>query len=120
MAAYTQNYNLIKPATTDNYSVKDFNDNADLIDAELAKLHGSFSVITMSALAWSDSQYSFETDYPVASYDLEIALDSTATSAQVEAFISAQMVGSATSNVVKAYGTVPTVDIPVILKVVKK
>ena len=64
--------------------------------------------------------YSFESTYPNASYDIEIALDSTATSEQAEAFNDAQIVGSATSNVIKAYGDVPTVDIPIIIKVVEK
>ena len=32
---YTTNFNLKKPATTDKYSVADFNSNADTIDSEL-------------------------------------------------------------------------------------
>ena len=35
MATYTLNYKLKKPAESDFYSVKDFNDNADTIDAKL-------------------------------------------------------------------------------------
>lgn len=35
MAEYTQNYNLKKPAEEDFYNVKDFNDNADIVDEEL-------------------------------------------------------------------------------------
>ena len=38
MAEYTQNYNLKKPAEEDFYNVKDFNDNADIID-EALKAH---------------------------------------------------------------------------------
>lgn len=77
---------------------------------------------TLLASSWDHTSktYSFETDYPNATYDLEIALDSTATTAQAEAFNGAQIVGSATANVVKAYGIVPTVDIPIILRVVNK
>ena len=56
----------------------------------------------------------------MATHDIEVALDSTATTAQAEAFNGAEIVGSATSNTIKAYGDVPTVDIPVILKVVTK
>ena len=74
----------------------------------------------MTSAVWNGNQYSFESTYPSASYDLEIALNSTATTVQAEAFNGAQIAGSATSNVVKAYGIVPTVDIPVILKVVNK
>ena len=78
------------------------------------------ATVTMSSSGWSNGTYSFEGTYPVATYDIEIALDSTATSAQVEAFNGALIVGSATSNIVKAYGIVPTVDIPIVIKVVKK
>ena len=75
---------------------------------------------TLSASVWSNGVYSFESTYPTSTYDLEVALNSTATTAQAEAFNGAQIVGSATSNVVKAYGIVPTVDVPIILKVVRK
>ena len=80
----------------------------------------TITTATLLASGWNDGTYSFETDYPVTTYDLEIALDSTATSEQAEAFNGAQIVGSATSNIIKAYGIVPTVNIPVVLKVVRK
>ena len=80
----------------------------------------TITTVTLLASGWSDGTYSFETDYPKATYDLEIALDSTATTAQAEAFNCAQISGSATSNIIKAYGDVPTVDIPIIVKVVTK
>ena len=82
----------------------------------------STSTIALLASSWDSTAntYSFEADYPIASYDIEVALDSIATSEQVDAFNGAQIVGSATSNIIKAYGDVPTVDIPVILKVVRK
>lgn len=90
--------------------------------AELNTKENKATITTATLLAsgWSDGTYSFETDYPATAYDLEIALDSTATTAQAEAFNGAQIVGSAISNIIKAYGDVPTVDIPVILKVVTK
>ena len=79
------------------------------------------SATTLLVSDWySDCLYSFEIDYPSSIYDIEIALDSIATSEQAEAFNGAQIVGSATSNIIKAYGDVPTVDIPVIIKVVTK
>ena len=80
----------------------------------------TITTATLLASGWSDGTYSFETDYPEATYNLEIALDSPATTAQAEAFNGAQIVGSATSNTIKAYGIVPTVDIPIVLKVVTK
>ena len=75
---------------------------------------------TMVATEWSENTYSFESTYPVARYNIEIALDSTATEEQFNAFNSAQIVGSATTNIVKAFGDVPTVDIPIIIKAVVK
>lgn len=82
----------------------------------------TITATTLTASNWDSTSktYSFESTYPNASYDIEIALDSTSTDEQAEAFNGAQIVGSSTSNVVKAYGIVPTVDIPVILKVVNK
>ena len=93
--------------------------NVDLSDVALKP---TITTTTLLASNWDSSAktYSFETDYPVANYDIEIALDSTATSEQVEAFNGAQIVGSATSNIIKAYGDVPTIDILIILKVVTK
>ena len=75
---------------------------------------------TMVSSQWSENTYSFESTYPVDRYNIEIALDSTATEEQFNAFNSAQIVGSATTNIVKAFGDVPTVDIPIIIKVVAK
>lgn len=90
--------------------------------AELNTKENKATITTATLLAsgWSNGTYSFETGYPEATYNLEIALDSTATTAQAEAFNGAQIAGSATSNTIKAYGIVPTVDIPVVLKVVRK
>ena len=73
---------------------------------------------TMSASKWSGDTYSFEDVYPVANYNIEISLDNTATLDQVNAFNEANIVGSATTNTVKAYGEKPTVDIPIIIKAV--
>lgn len=39
MAEYTQNYNLKKPAEDDFYNVKDFNENADIVDEELKEVN---------------------------------------------------------------------------------
>lgn len=82
----------------------------------------AITATTLLASSWDSTAktYSFESTYPNASYDIEVALDSTATSEQAEAFNGAQIVGSATSNIIKAYGDVPTIDIPIILKGVKK
>ena len=88
----------------------------------VSSLKPTITTTTLLASSWDSATktYSFESTYPNASYDIEVALDSTATSEQAEAFNDAQIVGSATSNIIKAYGEVPTVDIPIILKVVRK
>lgn len=74
----------------------------------------------LAASSWTDNTYSFEDTYPVAQYDIEIAVDSSATEDQLDAFASAMICGSYNSNVLTAKGDVPTVDIPIIIKVVKK
>lgn len=81
----------------------------------------SYVTATMSASGWNSGAYSFESSYPFASYNIEIQPNGDSiTAAQLEAWNAAQIVGSNKSNVCKALGTVPTVDIPVIIKVVAK
>ena len=98
-----------------------YDDDGNLLSNVMAR-KPIITTTTLLASSWDSSAktYSFETDYPNASYDIEVALDSTATSEQAEAFNGAQIVGSATSNTIKAYGDVPAVDVPIILKVVTK
>lgn len=98
-----------------------YDDDGNLLSNVIA-YKPTITTATLLASNWDSTAktYSFETNYPNISYDIEVALDSTATSEQAEAFNGAQIVGSATSNIIKAYGDVPTVDIPVILKVVTK
>lgn len=67
---------------------------------------------------WSSGVYSFEDDFSSGNYNIEIELDSTATEPQVEAWINAKVTAVFGTNKMKALGDVPTVDIPVIVKVV--
>lgn len=113
-----------KGLSTNDYTTAEKNKVANVptnTNTELSKKENkpAISAFTIPASAWSGNTYTF-TQYPHASYELEIALNGTATAEQAEAFNGAQIVGNATSNVIKAYGDVPTVDIPVILKVVAK
>lgn len=101
--------------STDNY-----NEAANAYKNALEKTQNTITEITMSGSGWTNDTYSFENTYPIANYDLEIALSSSATSEQVTAFCKALIAGSATTNIVKAFGTVPTIDIPIIVKVVSK
>lgn len=75
---------------------------------------------TLQASNWSGSTYSFEATYPASDYDLEVGPDSTCSAAQLSAYNDANIVGSSASNVLTAFGTVPTVDIPIFIKVVSK
>ena len=80
----------------------------------------TFSQYTILTSGWSSGVYSFESDFPSATYDIEIELDSTATESQVEAWSSAKVTAVFGTNTMKALGDVPTVDIPVIVKKVVK
>lgn len=80
----------------------------------------TFSQYTILTSGWSSGVYSFESDFPNATYDIEIELDSTATESQVEAWSGAKPTAVFGTNTMKALGDVPTVDIPVIVKKVVK
>lgn len=82
----------------------------------------TITTTTLSASGWSGSTYSgLQTTYPSASYDLEIEPNGdSCTADQYSAWGAAQLVGSATTNVLTALGTVPTVDIPIIVKYTPK
>ena len=80
----------------------------------------TFSQYTILTSGWSGGVYSFESDFPSSTYDIEIELDSTATEPQVEAWSSAKPTAVFGTNTMKALGDVPTVDIPVIVKKVTK
>lgn len=77
---------------------------------------------TLTSSGWSSKQYTgLQTTYPASDYDLEIEPNGdSCTAAQLAAWSAAQMVGSATSNVLKCMGTQPTVNIPIIVKVTPK
>lgn len=105
-------------ATTKNILMKQ--KNASDYDTIYPIIEETYTNVTMTSGGWSSSQYSFESTYPNDSYNISVSVASTATSAQFDAFGKAKIVGNASSNVVKALGTVPTVDIPVMLKITRK
>ena len=105
---------------TINNLMVDLANTSDEIEIGLPGKENKATIVagTMLASGWSNGSYSFENTYPVSKYNIEIALNNTATADQADAFNSANIVGSATTNIVKAYGKVPTVNIPIIIKVV--
>lgn len=74
---------------------------------------------TLTKSKWASGVYSFEDTYPIASYDIEIDPSSSMTDAQYAAWRDADITGSTDVNTIKARGTVPTIDLPVILRTVK-
>ena len=76
---------------------------------------------TLTVASWSNGVYSFTSTYPNASYDIAIEPDgNTITDEQYQAWCEANIVGSSVGNVIKALGTVPTVAIPVVIRVMPK
>ena len=75
---------------------------------------------TMLASGWVGNTYSFESEYPNSKCDISIEVSATATSDEFEAFGASMICGSAESNTATALSDVPTVDIPIIIKVVTK
>ena len=75
---------------------------------------------TMLASGWTGNTYSFEAEYPHAQYNIKIELSAADTEEQDDAFCEAKIRGSADSNVATAKGDVPTIDIPIVIEVVKK
>ena len=109
-----------------NDALDAFNKAKGVYDEAVALVNGStkenkatITIKYMYANKWTTDTYSFEEDYPNGHYNIEIALNNTATAEQADAFNKAKIVGSATTNVVKAYGTIPTVNIPIIVKAVR-
>lgn len=105
-------------ATTKNILMKQ--KNSSDYDTIYPIIEETYVNVTMTHGSWSNSQYSFEDIYPNAKYNISVSVASAASSAQFDAFGKAKIVGNATTNVVKALGTVPTQDIPVMLKITRK
>lgn len=95
---------------------------AELLSDLGAAAKPAFKAMTMTAAGWNKTTktYSFESTYPFAQYDISIQPNKTCTAAQLDAYMAAMPLGSADSNVVTAAGEVPTINIPIIVKVVKK
>lgn len=69
---------------------------------------------------WNEGEYSFETNYPSSTYNLTISFDyDIGTAVQEAAYIAANIKPSKT-NKVYAKGIVPSIDIPIVLKVRNK
>ena len=86
--------------------------------SNIAATKPTITTSTLTAASWDSSAktYSFETEYPNATYNIEIDFDGdNGTAEQYSTYCAAQIVGSTTTNIIKALGEVPTVDIPIII-----
>ncbi len=95
-------------------------DAAGKLQNEIDNLKGSTTTDRLLASSWSNGQYTFEAAYPAASYDLHIYVPNTATLAQSTAWNNAKILPNNTANILIASGDIPTIDIPIIIKAVKK
>ena len=115
-------YNVpIKPTSEDAGKILTAGSNGNIIWTAVNNL-STVSVTTLLASNWDSTAktYSFEADYPSSSYDIEVSLDGdNATNEQINAWIVAKMLSSS-SNKIIAKGTIPTIDIPIILVVKPK
>lgn len=110
---------LLTESTADRRYVK----TAQMQEALAGKASKPVTEVTaLAAEAWNqaDKIYSFEEEYPSDEYDVEMWLNSSATDEQAEAYNNAQIESVFGSNAAKCRGNVPAIDIPVILKVVRK
>ena len=97
-------------------------DTAGHLQNEITALQTATTYVNavLEADSWVSTEYSFESDYPHASYDIRLSLRDSATPAEAKALAKAMLGGSTTSNVYTAIGTVPAIDIPIILEVTEK
>lgn len=102
------------------FSVLTVNSNNEIQEKNFNLYSPNFSQRIILASGWSNGVYSFESLFPNEYTDIEIELDSTATSEQLDAWSSAKVTAVFGTNTMKALGDVPTVDIPVIVKEVIK
>ena len=111
----------IRPTSEDAGKILTVGSNSNLIWTAVNNL-STVSATTLLASNWDSTAktYSFEADYPSASYDIEVSLDGdNATNEQINAWIVAKMLSSS-SNKIIVKGTIPTIDIPIILVVKPK
>ena len=90
-------------------------------NTEVEKLKATYAEVTLISSNWSEQTYSLESTYPSNTYDIEIELSGNATKDIAKVWGKTIPVPSPDrKNIIKALGTVPTVNIPIRVKVVKK
>ena len=124
MSKTTTNLGLIKPELTDAADITAMNANWDKIDEQITKLSSDASgkskaiEATLVATSWQSNMYTWRNANIVSATQLiELLPSQSITAEQLEALQSTNIVGTSQavgSVTFKAYGEVPTIDIPVI------
>ena len=90
-------------------------------NTEVGKLKATYAEVTLISTSWSEQTYSLESTYPSDTYDIEIELSGNATKEIAKVWGKVIPVPSPDEkNIIKALGTVPSINIPIRVKVVKK
>lgn len=93
----------------------------DELKDDIKKFVPAYTELTLEASKWSGQTYSLEATYPSATYDIEIELSGNATKELAKVWSRAIPVESPDGkNIIKLLGIVPSVNIPVRVKAVKK
>ena len=88
---------------------------------DIKKFVPAYTELTLESSKWSGQTYSLESTYPSQTYDLEIELSGNATKELAKVWSRAIPVESPDGkNIIKLLGIVPSVNIPVRVKAVKK
>lgn len=104
-----------------NKLAKDNKTSIDNTKTEVGKLKATYSEVTLEATSWSGQTYSLEATYPSSTYDIEIELSGNATKDIAKVWGKVIPVESPDGkNIIKALGTIPTINIPIRVKAVKK
>ena len=91
------------------------------LNNDYTDLVGTYSTVTLNASSWTNSNtYSLESSYPAATYDLTIGPDYSMTEDQYNAAAACKMTCNGSSNVIKALGGKPSIDIPVMIHAIRK
>lgn len=81
----------------------------------------TYKTDTMLASNWSGNKYSFEATYPITQYDISVEPDGERLNKDIlKAWSKALIFGQVSENKAVAYGKIPSINIPIIVKVVKK
>jgi hypothetical protein len=115
MSTKTTNYDLTKPGIDEAYDIAILNANMDTIDAHL---YEEVKELTMSASGWTalSKSYDFSSLYASDKYNISVGPSSNMTDDQFKAWAKLKPMDNPTANILIIKGTVPTIDIPIVLK----